>query len=99
MTSKQIFPYGPNSRLMRALLYTHTSKTTKSQCFRLLFFTVVQPVHTPVRTQANGPDLSQSNISILSVFCLVYNNKSYCLKITFDGIQNIIKRKNRSILK
>ena len=24
------FLYGPNSRLIRALLYTHTSKTTKS---------------------------------------------------------------------
>ena len=68
------FPYGPNSRLIRALLYTHTSKTTKSQCFPLLLWTEVRPVHTPVRTQAYGLALSQSNFSILSVFCLVYNN-------------------------
>ena len=64
------FPYGPNSRLIRALLYT----TTKSQGFPLLLWTEVQPVHTPVRTQAYGPALSQSNFSIPSVFCLVYNN-------------------------
>ena len=69
------FPYGPNSRLIRALLYTHTSKTTKSQCFPLLLWTEVQPVHTPVRMQAYGPALSQSNFSILSVFYLVYNNR------------------------
>ena len=74
------FPYGPNSRLIRALLYTHTGKTTKSQCFLLLLWTEVQPVHTPVRTQAYGPRLSQSNFSILSVFCLVYNNTSYNVK-------------------
>ena len=67
-------PYGPNSRLIRALLYTHTSKTTKRQCFPLLLWTEVQPVHTPVRTQAYGLALSQSNFSILSVFCLAYNN-------------------------
>ena len=73
------FPYGPNSRLIRASLYTHTSKTTKSQCFPLLLWTEVQPVHTPVRTEAYGPALSQSNFSILSVFCLVYNNVSYAL--------------------
>ena len=72
------FPYGPNSRLIRALLYTHTSKTIKSQCFPLLLWTEVQPVHTPVCTQAYGPALSQSNFSILSVFCLVYNNTHYC---------------------
>ena len=71
------FPYRPNSRLIRALLYTHTSKTTKSQCFPLLLWTEVQPVHTPVRTQAYGPALSRSNFSILSVFCLVYNKLPY----------------------
>ena len=58
-------------------MYTHTSKTTKSQCFPLLLWTEVQSVHTPVRTQAYGPALSQSNFSILSVFCLVYNNVIY----------------------
>ena len=42
----------------KALLYTHTSKTTKSQCFPLLLWTEIQPVHTPVRTQAYGPALS-----------------------------------------
>ena len=42
--------------------------------FPLFLWTEVQPVHTPVRTQAYGPALSQSNVSILSVFCLVYNN-------------------------
>ena len=72
-----IFAYGSNSRLIRALLY---SKTTKSQCFLLLLWTEVQPVHTPVRTQAYGLALSQSNFSILSVFCLVYNNSKYMLK-------------------
>ena len=71
------FPYGPNSRLIRALLYTHTSKTTKSQCFPLLLWIEVWPAHTPVRTQAYGPALSQSNFSILSVFCLVYNKMGY----------------------
>ena len=71
------FPYGPNSRLIRALLHTHTSKTTESQCFPLLLWTEVRPVHTPVRTQAYGPALSQSNFSILSLFCLVYNNYEY----------------------
>ena len=71
------FLYGPNSRLIRALLYTHTSKTTKGQCLPLLLWTEVQPVHTPVRTQAYGPALSQSNFSILSVFCLVYNKIRY----------------------
>ena len=69
---------GPNSRLIRALLYTHTSKTTKSQCFPLLLWTEIQPVHTPVRTHACGPALRQSNFSILFVFCLVYNKYQYC---------------------
>ena len=69
------FPYGANSRLIGALLYTHTSKTTKRQCFPLLLWIEVQPVHTPVLTQAYGPALSQSNFSILSVFCLVYDKK------------------------
>ena len=77
------FPYGPNSRLIRALLYTHTSKTTKSQCFLLLLWTKVQPIHTPVRTRAYGPALSQSNFSILSAFCLVYNKAIY--GIHFDS--------------
>ena len=72
-----IFPYGPNSRLIRALLYTHTSKTTKNRYFPLLLWTEVQPVHTPVRTQAYGLALSQSNFSILPVFCLVYNKYIY----------------------
>ena len=58
------FPYGPNSRLIRALLYTYTTKTTESQCFPLLLWTEVQLVHTPVRTQAYGPALSQSDFSI-----------------------------------
>ena len=58
-------------------MYTHTSKTTKSQCFPLLLWTEVQPVHTPVRTQTYGPALIQSNFSILSVFCLVYNNYQF----------------------
>ena len=71
------FPYGPNSRLIRALLYTYTTKTTESQCFPLLLWTEVQPVHMPVRTQAYGPALSQSDFSILSVFCLVYNKACY----------------------
>ena len=60
-------------------MYTHTSKTTESQCFPLLLWTEDQPVHTPVRTQAYGPALSQSNFSILSVFCLVYNNDASLL--------------------
>ena len=61
--------------LITALLYTSTNKSTKGQCFPLLLWTEVQPVHTPVRTQAHGPALGQSNFSILSVFCLVYNNE------------------------
>ena len=81
VSHNKYFTYGPNSRLIRALLYTHTSKTTKSQCFPLLLWTEVQPVHTPARTQAYGLALSQSNFSILSVFCLVYNNVIYAKKI------------------
>ena len=77
------FPYGPNSRLIGALLYTHTSKTTKSQCFPLLLWTEVQPVDTPVRTQTYGPALSQSDFSILSVFCLVYNKSILLTYIVF----------------
>ena len=72
-----IFRMDQNSRLIRALLYTHTSTTTKNQCFPLLLWTEAQPVHTPVRTQVYGPALSQSNFSILSVFCLVYNKSGY----------------------
>ena len=48
-----------------------------------VFWTEVQPVHTPVRTQAYGPALSQSNVSILSVFCLVYNNCSDVITLAF----------------
>ena len=47
----------------------------------VLLWTDVQPVHKPVRTQAYGLALSQSNFSILSVFCLVYNNTPYELPI------------------
>ena len=78
------FQYGPNSRLIRALSYTHTSKTTKVS---LLLWTEVQPVHTPVRTQGYGPDLRQSNFSILSVFCLVYNNDLYGVVV---GVQYLM---------
>ena len=59
---------------------THTRKTQKSQCFPLFLWTEVQPVHTLVLTQAYGPALSQSKVSILSVFCLVYNKWKYTLK-------------------
>ena len=48
-------------------------KLQKVSVFPLLLWTDVQPVHTPVRTQAYGLALSQSNFSILPVFCLVYN--------------------------
>ena len=78
------FSYRPNSRLIRALLYTHTSKTVKSQCSPLLLWTEVRPVHTPVRTQAYGPALIQSNFSILFVFCLVYNNSLFSLYIELN---------------
>ena len=77
MTSQQIFSVWTKLKVNKALLYTHTSKTKKSQCFPLLLWTEVQPVHTPVRTQAYGSALSQSNFSILSVFCLVYNKSYY----------------------
>ena len=73
MTSQQIFSVWTKLKVNKSFIYTHTSKTTKSQCFPLLLWTEVQPIHTPVRTQAYGPALSQSNFSILSVFCLVYN--------------------------
>ena len=66
-----------DSRSMRALLYTHTSKTIKSQCFPFLLLSEIQQVNTPVRTQAYGPALNQSNFSILSEFCLVYNKRKY----------------------
>ena len=63
--------------LIRALLYTHTSKTTESQFFPLLLWTEIQLIHTPVCMEVYGPALSQSNFSILSVFCLVYNKLKY----------------------
>ena len=74
MTSQQIFSVWTKLKVNKSFMYTHTSKTTKSQCFPLLLWTEVQPVHTPVRTQAYEPALSQSNFSILPEFCLVYNN-------------------------
>ena len=86
------FPHGPNSRSIRALLYTHTSKTTKSQYFPLLLWTEAQPAHTPVRTQAYGPAPSQSNFSTLSAFCLVHNNKKYYAPIR---IRPLIGRRTR----
>ena len=78
---------------MRALLYTHTRKTQKSKCFPLFLWTEVQPVHTPVRTQAYGPALSQSNVSILSVFCLVCNKEFYSDLYKKEGVDTMLQNK------
>ena len=48
-------------------------KLQKVSVFPLLLWTVVQPVHT----QAYGLALSQSNFSILSIFCLENNKHPY----------------------
>ena len=72
-----IFPYGPNSRLIRALLYPHTNKTSKSESFPLLLWTEVQPVHTPVGTQVYMDWLSANQILAFYPYFLVYNNASY----------------------
>ena len=81
MTSQQIFSVWTKLKVNKSfIVYPHT----KSQCFPLLLWTDVEPVHTPVRTQAYGPALSQSNFSILSVFCLIYNKFGFC-KIFWIG--------------
>ena len=81
MTSQQT--YGPDSRSIRALLYTHTSKTTKSQCFPLLLWSEVQPVHTPVRTQAYGPASANQILAFYPYFV--------CNTITADIIAVLLR--------
>ena len=72
MTSQQRFSVWTKLKVNKSfIVYPHKYQ---NQCFPLLLWTEAQPVHTPVLTQAYGPALSQSNFSILSVFCLVYNN-------------------------
>ena len=58
------FPYGPNSRLTRALLYTHTSKTTKSQCFPMLLWTVIGFIGTRLIKPAKKPFNLRSRVRI-----------------------------------
>ena len=89
MTSQQIFSVWTKLKVNKSFqLYTYTSKTSKGQCFPLLLWTEVQPVHTPVRTQAYGLALSQSNFSILPVFCLVYNNSCYYFNFKTCAVQS-----------
>ena len=69
-------PYGPKSRLIRALLYAYTNKTVYDEIsVRALFIVFVCcPVHTPVRTPMHGLPLSQLDQRIRSIFQSVYNN-------------------------
>ena len=73
MTSQQIFSVWTKLKVNKSFIVYPHKKNSKKLVFPFFLLTEVQPVHTPVRTQAYGPALSQSNISILSVFCLVYN--------------------------
>ena len=77
MTLQQIFSVWTKLKVNKSFIVYPHKKNSKKSVFSFLFMTEVQPVHTPVRTQAYGPALCQSNISILSVFCLVYNNEIY----------------------
>ena len=79
MTSQQTFSVWTKLKVNKSFIVYPHKKNCKSQCFRLLLWTEVQLVHTPVRTQSYGPALSQSNSGIPSVFCLVYNNIRYDL--------------------
>ena len=74
MTSQQIFSVWAKPKVNKSFIVYPHKKNSKKSVFSFVFMTEVQPVHTPVSTQAYGPALSQSNLSILSVFCLVYNN-------------------------
>ena len=77
MTSQQIFSPWTKLKLNKRFIVFPHKKNSKKVVFPLFLWTEVEPVHTPVRTQAYGPALSQSNVSILSVFCLVYNKGLY----------------------
>ena len=77
MTSQQIFSVWTKLKVNKSFTVYPHKKNSKKVVFPLFLWTEVQPVHTPVRTQAYGPALNQSNVSILSVFCLVYNNVLY----------------------
>ena len=81
MTSQQIFSVRTKLKVNKSFIVYPHKKNSKKLVFPLFLWTEVQPVHTPVLTQAYGPALSQSNVSILSVFCLVYN-KSCLLKMS-----------------
>ena len=77
MTSQQIFSVWTKLKVNKSFIVYPHKKNSKKLVFPLFLWTEVQPVHTPVRTQAYGPALSQSNVSILSVFFLVYNKYIY----------------------
>ena len=78
------FPYGPKSRLVRALLYAYTNKIVYDESLLSwsMFIVLVRcPVHKPVRTdyllsvRLCTDYLSTNQIKyILSVFQSVYNN-------------------------
>ena len=73
------FPYGPKSRLIRALLYTYPCRSVGA-----LFTVLVRcPVHTPVRTPMYGLPLSQSDKRIRSVFQSVNNKCPYYVLFHF----------------
>ena len=77
MTSQQIFSVWTKLKVNKSFIVYPHKKNSKKSVFSIVFMIEVQPVHTPVRTQAYEPALSQSNISILSVFCSVYNKLLY----------------------
>ena len=95
------FPYGPKSRLIRALLHTYTQiKQYKINLYSAgaLFTVLVRcPVHTPVRTPMYGLLLSQSDQRICSVLQSVYNKLNYSLKVQFVDyiVCDLIKMLNR----
>ena len=71
MTSQQIFSIWTRLKVNKSFIVYPHKKNSKKLVFPLFLWTEVQ--HKPVRMQVYGPALSQSNVSILSVFCLVYN--------------------------
>ena len=63
------FPYGPKSRLIRALLCTYTNKIVYYEIFLELERLVRCPVHNPMC----GLPLSQSDQTIRFIFQSVFN--------------------------
>ena len=83
------FPYGPKSRLIRALLYTYTNKIVYDEI--LLSQSVVYCVnalpgpYAGPYTPMYGLPLSQSDQRIFSVSQSVYDKKHYICKVKTDS--------------